>query len=96
MDFKIQSDTLYTCDKSGNIGRQIAKSVVAANFSVKENVFVVTHINGSVETVDTNGNRIRSICEGAIDARFQDTNIAVRTKNGNELRDRYGNLIRRY
>jgi hypothetical protein len=67
-----------------------------ASFSDKENIFVVTYLNGKVETRDTNGNRIRFICEDALDAKFQDTNIVVRTKNENQLRDRYGNLIRRY
>ena len=96
MDYKIQSDTLYTCDKYGNISRQICKSVNFANFSEKENIFVVTYNNGKVETLDQFGNRVRFICEGAVDAKFQDTNILVRTKSGNQLHDKYGNLIRRY
>jgi hypothetical protein len=96
MDYKIKSDTLYTCDKSGNTIRKICDSVNNASFSDKENIFVVTYLNGKVETRDTNGNRIRFICESALDAKFQDTNIVVRTKIENQLRDRYGNLIRRY
>jgi len=96
MNFKIQSDTLYTCDRYVNIIRKISDSVNNANFSDKENIFVVTYLNGKVETRDTYGNRIRFICEGAQDAKFQDTNILVRTKSGNQLRDKYGNLIRRY
>ena len=96
MDFKIKSDTLYTCDKYGNVIRKISNSVNNANFSDKQNIFVVTYLNGKVETVDTNGNRIRFICEGAQDAKFQDVNIIIRTKTENQLRDRYGNLIRRF
>lgn len=96
MDFKIQSDTLYTCDKYGNVIRRISNSVSSANFSEKEKLFVVTYIKGTVETLDVYGNRVRFICEGAVDAKFQDNNILVRTKSGNQLRDRYGNLIRRF
>lgn len=96
MNFKIQSDTLYTCDRYGNTIRKISDSVNNASFSDKENIFVVTYLNGKVETRDTYGNRIRFICEGAQDAKFQDANILVRTKSGNQLRDKYGNLIRRY
>jgi hypothetical protein len=96
MNYKIQSDTLYTCDKWGNVIRKICDSVNNASFSEKDNIFVVTYINGGVETRDAFGNRIRFICDGAQDAKFQDTNIVVRTKSGNQLRDKYGNLIRRY
>jgi hypothetical protein len=96
MNYKIQSDTLYTCDKWGNVIRKICDSVNNASFSEKDKIFVVTYINGGVETRHTFGNRIRFICDGAQDAKFQDTNIVVRTKSGNQLRDKYGNLIRRY
>jgi hypothetical protein len=95
MEFKIKSDILYTCDKYGNTIRKICDSVNYASYSEKEKIFVITYLNGFVETRDTYGNRIRKICEGAIEARFQDTNIVVRTKTDTQLRDRYGNVIRK-
>ena len=96
MNFKITSDTLFTCDRYGNTLRRICDSVSFANFSEKENKFLVTFLNGRVETRDQYGNILRLICEGAIEARFQDVNILVRTKSENQLRDKYGNIIRRY
>lgn len=96
MEYIIKSGILNTCDRYGNIIRRICQSVNYACFSEKENIFVVTYLNGRVETLDTYGNRIRFICEGALEARFQDTNISIRCKNENQLRDRYGNLIRKY
>lgn len=96
MEYKIKSGTLYTCDKYGNINRQICASVNGASYSEKENIFVVAYSDGKVETRDIYGNRIRFICEGAVDVKFDDVNIIVRTKNGNQLRDRYGNLIRTF
>ena len=96
MEYIIKSGILNTCDRYGNIIRRISQSVNYACFSEKENIFVVTYLNGRVETLDTYGNRIRFICEGALEARFQDTNISIRCKNENQLRDRYGNLIRKY
>jgi hypothetical protein len=51
--------------------------------------------NGEVRTKDINGNGIRIICEGAIEARFSGTNIQVRRKDGrNELRDKFGCQLR--
>jgi len=96
MNFKIKLDTLYTCDSNGNTSRKICDSVNYANFSEKEKIFIVTYLNGVVETRDIYGNRIRKICEGAIETKFQDTNIVVRTKSETQLRDRYGNVIKRY
>ena len=96
MNYKIKSDTLYTCDSNGNTLRRICDSVNYVNFSEKEKIFIVTYLNGVVETRDVYGNRIRKICEGAIEARFQDDKIITRTKSETHLRDRYGNVIRRY
>lgn len=96
MQFVIKSDSLYSCDRYGNTIRKICDSVNYASFSEKENIFLVTYTNGVVETRDSNGNRIRKICDEAIEARFQDTNIVVRTRKENQIRDKYGNLIRRY
>jgi hypothetical protein len=89
MNYKIKFDTLYTCDRYGNTIRKICDSE-------KEKIFVINYINGSVETRDIYGNRIRFICDGAVDVKFQESNIIVRTKFGNQLRDRNGNLIRSY
>lgn len=96
MNFTIKSDTLFTCDRYGNTSRRICDSVSFANFSEKENIFIVTFLNGQVETRDQYGNVIRRICDGAVEARFQDGNIIVRTKSESQVRDKYGNIIRRY
>lgn len=96
MNFKIKNDTLLTCDSNGNTLRRICDRVNYANFSEKENIFIVTYLDGIVETRDVYGNRIRRICDGAVEAKFQDTNIIVRTKTETQVRDRYGNVIRRY
>ncbi len=96
MNYKIKFDTLYTCDRYGNTIRKICDSVNNASYSEKEKIFVINYINGSVETRDIYGNRIRFICDGAVDVKFQESNIIVRTKFGNQLRDRNGNLIRSY
>lgn len=95
MDYKIQSSTLYTCDKYGNSTRRICDSVSYANYSEKDNIFVITRLDGTVETKDVYGNSIRRICDSAIEAKFQDGNILVRFKNENKLIDEYGNVIRR-
>ena len=50
--------------------------------------------NGQVVTYDTNGNSKRRICESAIEARWQDGNILVRTKTGNRIVDTLGNTLR--
>jgi hypothetical protein len=94
MNFKITNGTLYTCDKYGNTGRRIADGVTFATFSDSMNIFLVTSLSGRVDTRDTNGNHIRTICNEAIEARFMDDKILVRTRNSNQLRDKQGNLIR--
>ena len=95
MEYKITRDTLYTCDKYGNIIREICKSVNSASYSESTKLFLVTFLNGKVETRDTHGNRVRVISEGAIDAKFDGQNILVRTKSGNKIVDKFGNIIRR-
>jgi hypothetical protein len=95
MNFIIKSDTLFTCDQYGNTLRRIAEKVNIANFSEKENNFLVTFLDGSVFLTDSYGNKVRRICDSAIEARFQDGNILVRTKSENVLRDKYGNIIKR-
>jgi hypothetical protein len=95
MEFKIDGITLYTCDKYGNKGRKIADNTSFASFDESRNIFIVTDLDGIVQTRDGYGNPIRKICENAIEARFVDKDIIVRTRNGNEQRDEYGNLIRK-
>lgn len=95
MNFKIVNSILYTCDKWGNTGRRIADRVSFATFNAVMGVFLVTTISGRVDTRDMNGNHIRTICEGAIEARFyDDKTFLVRTRNSNQLRDKQGNLLR--
>ncbi len=58
-------------------------------------MFLVTLVSGQVRTKDINGNGIRVICEGAVEARFIGNNIQVRRKDGrNEIRDKFGNQLR--
>ena len=95
MDWIIKNSQLYLCDKWGNTGRRISESTSFANFDESSKVFLVTLIDGKVVTKDINGNSLRQICEGAIEARFQGDKILVRTRNGNELRDRVGNFLRK-
>jgi hypothetical protein len=57
-------------------------------------LFLVTKFDGKVETRDVGGNHLRTICDGAIEARFSRTDIIARKKDGRtELRDRFGNQI---
>lgn len=94
---KIESSILYTCDKYGNKGRQIARDVAFATYCETQKLFLVTSLNGNVDTRDEYGNHRRQIGKNAIEARFDGNNILVRTKDGkNEQRDQYGNLIRNY
>lgn len=96
MEYKIEGTDLYTCDRYGNKGRKIAGNVSYASYSESREMFVVTDLNGVVQTRDKYGNPIRKICENAMEARFIDNkDLIIRTRNGNEQRDEYGNLIRR-
>ena len=94
MNWIIKNGSLFLCDIYGNTGRRISESVSFANYDDKTKVFLVTLTDGKVVTKDVNGNSLRQICEGAIEARFQDDKILVRTKSGNQLRDRVGNFLR--
>jgi hypothetical protein len=73
---------------------QETSQISFATFSDSMNIFLVTSLSGRVDTRDTNGNHIRTICNEAIEARFMDDKILVRTRNSNQLRDKQGNLIR--
>ena len=94
MNWVIKSGGLYLCDTYGNTGRRISENVAFANFNESEKIFLVTLLDGKVVTKDINGNALRQICEGAIEARFQGDKILVRTRVGNQLRDRVGNFLR--
>jgi hypothetical protein len=96
MDWIIKNGNLFLSDKWGNTGRRISENVSFANFNESEKIFLVTLNDGKVVTKDINGNFLRQICDvSAIEARFQDDKILVRTRNGNELRDRVGNFLRK-
>ncbi len=88
------SDTLYTCDRYGNIGRTISTNVRYAVFNEDNNTFLVTKLDGSVHTLDKYGNSIRKIFSGAVEARYMDNDILVRTNEGNKIIDIYGNILR--
>jgi hypothetical protein len=97
MFMKIEKSLLYICDKYGNTGRQIAKDVAFAIFNDTQKIFLVTSLNGNVDIRDEYGNLRRSVGKNAVEARFDGTDILIRTKDGkNERRDQYGNLIRYY
>jgi hypothetical protein len=94
---KIENSVLYTCDKYGNKGRQIARDVAFATYCETQKLFLVTSLNGDVDTRDDYGNQRRKVGKNAIEARFDGTEILIRTKDGkNERRDQYGNIIRTY
>ena len=83
MNYKIEKEILSICDQWGNKLKTISDKVAYATYDEKQNIFLVTLTNGQVRTKDTNGNGIRIICEGAMEARFSDgTNIQVRRKYG--------------
>ena len=50
MEFKIDGITLYTCDKYGNKGRKIADNTSFASFDESRNIFIVTDLDGIVQT----------------------------------------------
>lgn len=95
MDWIIKNGQLFLTDKWGNTGRRISENVGFATYNESEKIFLVTLNDGKVVTKDINGNFLRQICDGAIEARYQDEKILVRTRNGNELRDRVGNFLRK-
>ena len=95
MNYKIVNQSLYTCDTYGNTGRRIAENVAFGTYNDNLKIFLVTLLNGKVETRDSNGNHIRTLAENAIEARFSGTEIIVRRKDGKtEVKDLVGNLKR--
>lgn len=94
MNWLIKNSKLLLCDKWGNTGRLISENVSFASFDANSQTFAVTFNTGQVVTYDINGNSKRRICEGAIEARWQDGKILVRSKNGNRIMDTAGNIVR--
>ena len=95
MDYKISNSNLFLTDKWGNTGQRVAESVSYVTFSDELKLFVVTKLNGVVETRDVNGNFIRRIAENAVEARYTGSEFNIRRKDGkNEKRDKVGNFIR--
>ena len=83
---------LVSADYMGAATKRICDGVSMANYCESTRVYVITKLDGVVETRDYNGNRIRQICDGAQDARFQGDLIMVRRGSRTELRDRHGNF----
>jgi len=87
-----EGNVLVSADYMGAATKRICDGVSIADYCEKTRVYVVTKQNGIVETRDFNGNKIREICNGAQDARFQGDFIMVRRSGRTELRDRQGNM----
>lgn len=95
MDYKIVNQSLYLCDRIGNIGRRIAESVSFGTFDDKTSTFLITKMDGKVELRDTNGNLKRTLINDSIEARFSGDEIIVRKKDGRTcLIDKVGNIKR--
>jgi hypothetical protein len=49
--------------------------VLVIAYDDTKNIFLITKTNGIVETRDINGNHLRMICDGVIEAKFSGTDI---------------------
>jgi hypothetical protein len=95
MEYKIINRTLYICDKWGNLGRRISENVVFGTFDEATSTFLVTKTDGKVELKDINGTVRRVISNDGFEARFHDSGIILRKKDGRTcIVDRYGNIQR--
>ena len=95
MMFKILNQSLYLCDSMGNLGRIISENVAFGTYDESQNIFLITGIDGKLETKDIGGNNIRVLSQGVLEARFSGTDILVRKKDGkNVLIDKIGNIKR--
>lgn len=95
MFYKIVNESLYVCDKMGNLGRRISEDVSFGTFDDDSNTFLITKTNGKVELRDTNGNHKRTLIDESIEARFSGSDIIVRRNNGKTcLIDKVGNIKR--
>lgn len=95
MMFKILNQSLYLCDAMGNLGRRISENVAFGTYDDSQKIFLITNIDGKLETKDIAGNNIRVLSQGVLEARFSGTDILVRKKDGkNVLIDKMGNIKR--
>ena len=95
MIFKILNQSLYICDTMGNLGRRISENVAFGTYDESQKIFLITSIDGKLETKDIAGNPIRVLSQGVLEARFSGTDILVRKKDGkNVLIDKAGNIKR--
>lgn len=95
MMFKIVNQSLYLCDSIGNLGRRISENVAFGTYDETQKIFLITKVNGSLETKDIMGNNIRVLSQGVLEARFSGTDILVRKRDGkNVLIDKMGNIKR--
>jgi hypothetical protein len=96
MLFKILNQSLYLCDIAGNLGRRISENVAFGTYDETHKIFLITSLDGKLETKDVAGNPIRVLSQGVLEARFLGNDILVRKRDGkNVLIDKSGN-IRRY
>jgi len=95
MIYKIVNQSLFLCDGIGNPGRRISENVNFATYDDTTKVFLITKSDGKLETKDINGNSIRVIHDGVLEARFSGNDIIVRKRDGrNLIIDRVGNIKR--
>jgi hypothetical protein len=79
----------------GNLGRRISENVAFGTYDESQKIFLITSIDGKLETKDIGGNPIRVLLQGVLEARFAGTDILVRKKDGrNVLIDKAGNIKR--
>jgi hypothetical protein len=79
----------------GNLGRRISENVAFGTYDESQKIFLITSIDGKLETKDIGGNPIRVLSQGVLEARFSGTDILVRKKDGkNVLIDKAGNIKR--
>jgi hypothetical protein len=78
-----------------NLGRRISENVAFGTYDESQKIFLITGIDGKLETKDIAGNPIRVLSQGVLEARFSGTDILVRKKDGkNVLIDKAGNIKR--
>lgn len=79
----------------GNLGRRISENVAFGTYDESQKIFLITTIDGKLQTKDLMGNNIRVLSQGVLEARFSGTDILVRKRDGkNVLIDKMGNIKR--
>lgn len=95
MNYKIVNQSLFLIDNIGNIGRRISDNVSFASYDDTSKIFLVTRMDGKLETKDIYGNPIRVLQEGVLEARFSGGDIIARKRDGrNVIIDIVGNIKR--